>query len=224
MNGDMDQLQFLFKIDTIEATDELPGDRGPDGNWRPPLARSAIKTLETTNWQRWTARGITSAGTSTGYHNHDQNLYETCSLFYNGETSQFLAVPFDCRNCNVNSYNNHPFWSRLTFQHQPYGPCNGTFLPLSVIGFSEEYHVLASPNAPSWMPQLLPTTFKGHNNGSQYSGRHATSLTGDLSLIIALAAFSGPTDCMVQTIASSFKPPNWRLHQHPDNSTLTLFS
>ncbi|KAK2756465.1 hypothetical protein FQN54_005358 [Arachnomyces sp. PD_36] len=60
-------------------------------------------------------------------------------------------------------------------------------------------------------------SYRRHDYDPQYSGQQASSLAGNLSLIIALAAFSAPQNYMVQVIGSCFKPPYWYPHNSPEN-------
>lgn len=215
----MAELQFLFKIDSI-SHDERPENRVGDNNWRPPRNPQAFRTTSLPGpWCRWTAGGISYAGSNIG-----SDDYDTCSLFYNNESSQFLGVPFDCRVFSVedDARESGTGWSRLMFQHQTilYG---GVRRPLSILRFHEEFHVLASGTNPYWMPQLLPTSFKWNDDNPQYNGGELhTCLAGSLSLFIALAAFSCPQQYMLQTIGSSFKPPRWIPHQFVEDSMFLL--
>ncbi|KAK2766116.1 Checkpoint kinase 2 [Arachnomyces sp. PD_36] len=85
----------------------------------------------------------------------------------------------------------------------------------STVGLHEESHVLAPGGIPSWMPQLLPTSFRPTYSDPQCSGQALgppTCLAGSLSLIMALAALSAPPVHMVEAINTSFKPPHWLPH------------
>lgn len=210
----MDRLQFLFKIDTIAPNyEEQKENRVADNNWTPPTIPRAIRTRNTTPWLRWTASGISNAGPNIGNIDHD-----ICSLFYNSESSQFLAVPFDCRIESVDDTREDGLgWRRLMFRH-------GTILfdgiprPLSTIRLHEESHVLASRTTPYWMPQLLPTNFKRNDYPLCNGMERDTCLAGNLSLMMALAAFSAPPNRMVETIQASFRPPYWYPHQFSEDS------
>lgn len=213
----MDQLQFLFRIDSIAPDyDVQPEDRAGDLNWRPPSIRQAIKTNNTTHWYRWTASGIFYIGPIAGGIDHD-----VCSLFYNSESSQFLGVPFDCRIASVEDNikkKDGVGWRRLMFRHRTITFKN-TCHPLSIVRLVDKSHVLASRTNPYWMPQLLPSSFKNNDYGPLINGVELdTCLTGNLTLMIALAAFSAPEYYMIDAIRSCFKPPYWGLHQFGEDS------
>ncbi|PGH27236.1 hypothetical protein AJ80_01193 [Polytolypa hystricis UAMH7299] len=210
-------LRFLFKIDFIIPDYSVePERRKEDGDWKPPMTPRAITTVGTTNWRRWTPTGVSSVN-SPG--NSD---FQVCSLFYNSETTQFLGVPFDCRKQGVqalvNSRGPRCGWRRITFDHlEP----EGSGAALSVMAFDAEQHVLAATGSENWIPQLLPPSY--NQNEFDYSTRLVTGLAGDLSLFIALAAFSrvAPTNgqmasAVLEVISWSFKPPHWIPHPFTD--------
>ena len=205
----MESLRFLFKIDPIAPYyDCQPENRWEDRNWIPPTVPGAIATTHT-QWYQWGAGGVTPAE-NIGSASHDT----PSSLFYNSESSQFLGVPFDCRVQSVQESIkiNGNGWRRLMFRHKFY-PKNAP-RPLSILGFDEEHHVLASRVKPSWMPELLPESFRQNQPeiGNNAVENQSTGLTGKLSLIIALIALSCPPDRVLETIKTSFKPPYWYTH------------
>lgn len=213
----MDRLQFLFKIESIAPNyEEQPENRVGDlKQWSPPSIPRAVTTISSTQWFRWKASGITCVGSNA--HN---TVHDICSVFYNSECSQFIGVPFDCRVHSVEeAEREHGLgWRRLMFRH---GTTEFGGIPrsLSTIRLQEESHVLASRTTPYWMPQLLPESFKRNEGDPLRNGMERdTCLAGDLSLMMALTAFSAPPDRMLQTIKTSFKPPYWLNHQFGEGS------
>ncbi|EFW16128.1 hypothetical protein D8B26_006151 [Coccidioides posadasii str. Silveira] len=199
-------LRFVFKIDFIVPNyDEQCEIRLPNQAWIPPTIPSAVKTVGSTGWYRWTPAGIERTECRG-------EKFRVCSLFYNSECYHFLGVPFDCRQKSVQQSRRRDGigWRRVMFQYL----LNDPYPPISVMRFDVNYNVLAGKGSDSWMPQLIPETYNQNQEDYDYSN---TGIAGDLSLLLAFAAFSCPHDAytVLEVIRLSFKPPIWNRHNLP---------
>lgn len=202
-------LRFLFKIDSIKPSyKEIYDFRDPSGYWIPPDEASEFQSLSTTGWWLWTPDGMAQATTSPNTED-----FQVSSLFFNSENHHFVGVPFDCREASVRNYMRTygVGWRRVMFDYREE---EGRQYPISVMSFDRQEHVLAAQGSNKWMPQLIPASYSS-NQPDRPPG--ITGLAGDLALILAFAAFSGPFDQVLGIISRSFAPPTWRTHfLHPN--------
>lgn len=212
MSGDIyNSLRFEFKLDFINVDYDAQFElRNRNGDWIPPTRPEGVTRWATTGWVRWAATNMTR-GTSMGSPD-----VQVCSLFYNSETCSFLGVPYDCREKSVEREKDSTGlgWRRLMFDY------TDDAIPLSVIGFDLQYHVLAARGSSSWMPELVPPTYNHNQERLHGSLSPRTGLAGDLSILLGMAALSvAPTrrveemgPVILNVLGTSFRPPEWRRH------------
>lgn len=207
-------LSFYFSIKSIEPDFGVQARRQtkpPDCLWIPPTDKHAFTILGTTGWICWRDGVLQVAPIDTSHLRH----HCTTSMFWCADRQAFLHVPYDCTNVNVGKAPGGeragiPLdWEKLSFHHQDFGQS----ACISRVGYKFEKTELGANGRPAWMPELLPPVYQFHNT-TKYQQCH---LAGDLSVIIALAAFSTAPNTMLTTIQSSFRRPagastEWRLH------------
>lgn len=198
-------LTFLFNIVPVKVKCSAVENRQYDGHWYPPTSKEdfVLDDLNSTGWCRWTVNGVQENVHPVNTSNADDDDDDVCSVFFDSERDQFLVTHFDCVQKSVRSLIKDMGigWSRVTFQHLDNQGCG----KISKVSFHTDDHWLAARGSPTWMPQLLPKTYD--NNGvNEYTG-----LIGELSLLLAFAAFSCEPRRrdMVATINRCFRPPRW---------------
>lgn len=216
-------LRFLFKIDfIIPDPDKQSEIRTGIQHWTPPTISKAITTIGTTGWCQWSNSCIRPARTEG-----DRNS-KVCSLFFDSECQHYLGVPFDCREIDVKEYWKEwgVGWRRVMFRYVV--DDRGIAAPISVMGFDLEHNVIAAVGSTSpWMPQLIPESY-ANNSDDAVNCFETTGIAGDLSLLVALAAFANDSlqplniPRLLQFIERCFQPPEWKAHNIPFRSEYCL--
>jgi hypothetical protein len=194
------RLSFLFKIDTIEAKDDSPPEFFTTGSYKPPIEKDHYKRLDTTDWLRWTPQGVV-LGAMNPLGPVRPDVYST-SLFYDDHSTQkpFLFHPADCQAINISDVEREMTelwgWQQLCFTKKD--------AHHSVLDLGGEYHTLCGQST-SYIPHFLPECYKSVENGA------TCGLSGTMSLMIALAAFSCKKENMIAAIANrlNFRERKW---------------
>jgi hypothetical protein len=193
------RLSFLFKIDTIEAKDDSPPEFFTTGYYKPPIQKDHYRRLGTTDWLRWTTQGVVPGAMNP--LGPVGPVYST-SLFYDGHSTQkpFLFYPGDCQTINISDVEREMTelwgWQQLCFTKRD--------AHHSVLDLGGEYHTLCG-HSTSYIPHFLPECYKSAENDA------TCGLSGTMSLMIALAAFSCRTEHMIAAIANrlNFTERKW---------------
>jgi len=133
-------------------------------------------------------------------------VYRKATVFTQCEdTAHLLAVPYDAREHNVSDA--AVGWQSLSFNHERISGTNKYYSYISCVGAEPD---IAAPGSAHWMPHLLPTCYFPR----ELRNRVQAGLIGNLSLLIALAAFSTlPTALGV--LSASIQPRAWNPHTNP---------
>lgn len=137
-------------------------------------------------------------------------LYSAATVFtQKPDTDHLLAVDFDAETRDVNDAPQG--WKVLTFDHIPNGP-SYTYSSLDLMG--GEQH-LAAPGSGQWLPQLVPAIYDYQevdtDGRPDPSTTRSAGLIGSLPLLLALAAFSAPSESL-NTAFASVRPGMWQPH------------
>ena len=191
-------LSFNFKIDTMTANEYTPPESFRNGSYKPPIRRQNFIHRSSTDWYQWTTAGLLSA-TQTAPPLKCY-VYST-SIFYDGRgTNRFLFFPGDCQSVDISDveelYTERYGWQHLCFTEK--GPGH------TVLDHDGEYDTLRGPPG-SYSPHLLPLCYRSTEQMNQIG------LSGKMSLLLALTAFSCRHDKMIEAIAQrlNFKERRW---------------
>ena len=200
-------LSFKFRVRRVHQDEQVEQPQHWRGNgfWKPPSTSPAIVIDRDTGWYIWSSGNVRRCPTAP------QEIYQSSSVFYSHEIDAFYAVKYDCSRYNVSDLSGHGArwdWHRLEFLHQR--STDGCY---SRIGHSYNQNVLGGVGNPAWFPQLLSERYRPTNPQHQTN----TTFGGDLSLLVALAAFSISFEHIPWMMRNSFVPPNNPLgwHTHP---------
>lgn len=140
--------------------------------------------------------------------------YKVSSVYWCPDHGTYLTVPYDCTTENVHDRARNDEldnWERLKFGH---GAINGRCV--SVLGHRYGSDVLAAGGPANWMPELIPSIHNRYESPAIPGARGPSYLTGDISILMGLAALSTTPERVVPTIATSFRPEGtttWRPHR-----------
>jgi hypothetical protein len=218
MTSSLASLCFLFNITPVRISVNCPERRvGPHNHWTPPVTRNCFLRDQTnsTGWYKWTP----NPNEARPWSNPVPERQLTCSIFFDKDINQFLLARNDCSQENVSdSINEHDVeqagWCRVAFEHSS----TRDHRDLSIVRFDPaDDYILKSRGGPSWMPQLIPSTYDNPR-----SDRY-TDLAGELPILLGFAAFTcEPRRAdIIDTIRSHFRLPRWIPHQpnpHPSTS------
>ena len=195
-------LPFRFTIKEIapryDQQDRLVTSPG-DSYWIPPTIPEAIRPIPTEDigfyqWRPGDVQHIADAA-PVGVQ-----PYSAVSMFWSSDRQCYMQVPFNCMIKSVKEIAETTGygWQKLTFHNTttPQG------LPLSQLGYNFEADTIAAPGVGAWMPQLLPDVYR-------YTGQHSTHtcrLAGEISIFLALIAFTTPLGNVIDTIKDCFRP------------------
>jgi hypothetical protein len=108
-------LSFLFKIDTIKAKDNAPLKTFTNGDYKPPIEKDHYEQWDSTGWRRWTVNGISDAPLPLSPVHY---AYST-SVFYDATTNRYLFHPADCRSKSLSTIEKNETerwsWMHLSF-------------------------------------------------------------------------------------------------------------
>ena len=188
-------MSFLFRIDQI-APDfgQQPIQFYSNRDWQPPTWAVGLRTVQTGRLYRW------QAGVVFPVAQHDQAFIRITqspkqyqqsagTVFSHSPYSQsFYAVDFDARWENIDpDYQ----WEKLTFTHTQH-PHDPRFY-YSELGICRDSYQMATPTVAPWQSDLFPPQMRCDVNNVSASNRFNAGLIGDLSFLLAVIAFSGPS-------------------------------
>jgi hypothetical protein len=201
-------LRFLFKLDTIRANPTAVPESFSNGHYKPPIRPEHYEQLDSTGWLRWTVSGISTV-TPTPPPTPPPTIYAyTTSIFYDGDNkNRFLFHPADCRTVDISDIERHNSerwgWQELCFTERDSRHC--------VLDLNGEYDALCGRPG-SYSPNLLPYCYRSVDNPTR------CGLSGNVGLLLALAAFSCRHDRMLAAIVGrlNFRERRWDDLQHLD--------
>ena len=189
--------------------------------WKPPTIRNAYAPLGRTGWYYWRP-GVVWPVPASDFPNIRH--HSSSSLFWGNDSQSFFHVPYDCTARDVATaatIDPRLDWGRLSFHHLalPDDRC------LSLVGHYLGDNTLGSSGSISWMPQLVPETYKCLGQ-SEYQG--TCQLAGDLSILLGLIAFSTTSETVLETIQDCFRPnadsPEWVPHGRTGRKLLPVIT
>ncbi|KAI9839049.1 MAG: hypothetical protein M1837_002267 [Sclerophora amabilis] len=201
-------LSFVFRIDPLAPDYSRQPKRAypPQGYWGPPTLPNAYART-TGNLHRWRDGFVTPIlHTDPAYISYTQatlELYSVMSLFAQVQTNNILGIERDCMQINMDRWGID--WTPLSFRH-----VGG----MSSVELYENNAHLSAPATPNLMPQLLPEVYN-YYQCSQDVGLGPPlqeGLCGKLSLLLALAAFSGPPEMLDSILTGCLRPGRWNSH------------
>lgn len=189
-------LSFQFKIDAIRARHDAPPQSFTNGSYKPPVESNHYEQSGTTEWRQWTINGVSPA---TAAPSPITQAYST-SIFYDAITKRFLFHPADCRTINISTIENEHGdkwgWQQLCFTE-----FNSSH---SLLDHDGEYSSLCGW-AGTYTPHFLPPCYQSPENSTP------CGLSGKMSLLLALTAFSCAPDRMIDAISHrlNFRERRW---------------
>lgn len=212
-------MSFLFRIDHLSLQDNSIGVQ--EGiHWTPPQ-RSNEYDRQLGPLYRWTDGEVTVVQPNDRANTSALDPYECATVFTQyPDTHHFLAVAFDASSQNVSDEGG---WYELGFDHhrQPANPD----LVYSYFEIRGHRHHLATPRPAAWIQQLFPTQYHHPNQPGQMVP--FTGLTGQLTLLLAIVAFSCPENSLDYVLQNCLRQGEWTPHELGDGrefSSLTLYS
>ena len=180
-------LSFLFNIDSIRARSDAPPQTFANGYYKPPVQHDHYIRTDSTGWCQWTMNGVSQAIA----HPIQLPVAYSTSIFYDEiYTQRFLFHPADCQTVDISAIEQGPAnerwgWQGLCFTENP--PNH------SVLDHDGEYDSVCGRGG-SYIPHLLPQCYQSLENVSR------CGLSGKMSLLLALTAFSCAPELMMQAI------------------------
>lgn len=172
------------------ARNDAPPQTFDNGFYKPPVDSDDYERLGTTGWWHWTMDGVSMETTPPP---PTRKAYST-SVFYDGVyTKRFLFHPADCQTMNISTIENREGgwgWQQLCFTERD--------IRHSVLDLNGEYDSLCG-KAGSYSPFLLPPSYQSRENNAE------CGLSGNMSLLLALAAFSCNPNLMLAAISQRLK-------------------
>ena len=139
-------------------------------------------------------------------------LLEVASVFWHDDLHKFISVEFDATEHSVQQDD----WCMVEF--------NNTGYPVSRLQSPGQHQRMCTPADQTCVGELIPENYNYDSTGSnevfmreELGGGNPPSggLSGPLTLITALAAFSGPEEYVWHVLSTSFKRGFWRSHGLP---------
>lgn len=158
---------------------------------------------------RWEAGRITQVPSNHPFQGTglDRNVYQTATVFTQyPDTPHLLAVPINAKTNSVQQQFGRG-WQCITFNHIPVGNSNRYYSYISHRGGEQ---TIAAPSAHHWTPELLDPWYDSKD--AQHATRRQAGLIGELSLLLALAAFSVPPASQ-HHLVNSIAPGKWIRHR-----------
>ncbi|EXJ60979.1 hypothetical protein A1O7_05132 [Cladophialophora yegresii CBS 114405] len=197
-------LPFSLRIDHIRCREDpqSPSQESPsDFYWSPPMSTSEFVKIDSSDWWTWDPgrwpqlyRYPQFCKTdTTGPGSELPTDYRSCTMFWSSERHGYIVVPVDCTGTNLGA---EPYpWKRLSFGICASDPAT------ALVGYQKERYRLHMPGPNHWFEGLLPDVCKPED----CEGARCT-LTGDLSIVVGLLAFSSTPDHAVEAVHKSFRP------------------
>lgn len=147
-------------------------------------------------------------------HRNCPNLYRSATVFTQyPDTNAFLGVPFDARRVNIRETEPHR-WLDLGFNHESH-PTDNRYRYSYLCGVHQHSHVAFTRRpqdvAPSWVRNLLTDRLAP----MQETIWRNAGLTGHLTYLLALVAFSCPQQHVQATLLNCIRLREWIYHNGP---------
>ncbi len=181
-------LSFLFKIDSIRARPGAPELLFSNGHYKPPVKPNHYVRTSSTGWYMWTMNGVYQVAEPSAPFPIE---YST-SIFYDSiHTNRFLFHPDDCQTVDISAIEQGDAgerwgWQGLCFTHNYPDHC--------VLDHDGEHDLLCGRGV-SYIPHLLPSSYQSLETNER------CMLSGKMSLLLALTAFSCPPSYMIHAIS-----------------------
>lgn len=207
----------------MRLNDDVPHVRD-SRYFEPPTTSNAFSPGQLIQY-RWCGGVATPIGTDGPFQpaRLEPHLFNLATVFTQmPDTPHLLAVNFDAGAVNVSDITT---WHNLSFRHVSGGNALGTYSSISVVGTHQH---LAAPGAGHWITQLLPEVYD-YRQRVDHTGQiippstTSAGLIGDLPLLLALAAFSGPQTRLNQILTRSLRPGAWDPHMFIRDGKLYAF-
>lgn len=202
----MTQLSFQFRVTFIKPRATAPHETYTTGAWKPPTLAEHVETVLQPSWMRWNVGSLTPLADRDVNWNSAPTI---ATMWWSADSQRFLFCPFNCLYQNVRdhemAYGEAGGWQNLRFSH-PYENSN-----LSVLDFNGISPYLAAQGSPSWVPEVLPTTYNPPSGATRAPGN--AELAGKFCLLIALMIMSAPAGQPFEPLKRNFRPPHWLPHQ-----------
>ena len=209
-----ESLSFLFKIDSLRPNfDVQPRQTYDHGWWRPSTLETAY-IRESGPLHRWLGGHVQPVSTEDDAYRVDPQVFGAATVFtHRPGTMHLLAANCDAQKTLVSSQGG---WRPLHFGHNRIG---STDCYLSYVDPEALHQQMPAPGSGPWMPQLVPRCYDwvaSHDTGGHAipPTRKNVGLIGKLPLLIALAAFSAPSNQVRQVITDSVQPNKWKHHSY----------
>ena len=205
-------ISFLFRIDNLKPPDTV-AEPNSEGHWKPPERADECECIEGRLY-RWKKGSVSEASSND---QQDLHLYDHTAVFTAfPDTLHFLAVGYDKQ--DPNRYH-EAGWKELGFAHVPLTSNHG----LSILGIHlSEYHLMAPPsqNTVGWIRELFNEQYRYHQQHHLEDGLPVKSagLSGTLTLLLALVAFSCLPKDMDEVLKTSLAWGKWNPHRRMNGS------
>ena len=211
---------FIAKFEQLEPDFEAQPPRAVSnqstGFFLPPDRRNGCKRVGSEEFYRWKGGRMVSVSAIEAFHGANPRRYCCATMFTQKPYTDHLFVV----NCNATEHDVCSWrggWQALSFEHVPQpGSVNRTYSSVAYVG--TESHLAAHGSA-SWMGQLLPRDYdycrvETHNGtGAPIPPEtESAGLTGNLALLLGLAAYSAPPNSLQAALTTSMGPNTWTRH------------
>ena len=200
-------MSFLFQIDEL-SPHENSVDNQEGRHWTPP-ERSNQYDRQQGLLYRWTNGEVTVVPPSDRALTTAPLRYQCATVFTQWpDTHHFLAVAFDAQEENVCD---KAGWHPLGFNHcSDYAP-PGIHSYFDIRG---ERHHLAALGSASWVRDLFPEQYRPRDEPREPVQN--TGLTGKLTLLLAVIAFSCMQGSLDYVLQNCLQPGQWSPHGQID--------
>ena len=203
-------VKFLFRIDALNPQNGTGNRKGR--HWTPP-ERSTEYVRQRGSLYRWTNGVVTSVPANDQARSMESSLreYQCTTVFTQWPcTPHFLAVPFDAQTQNVCDKGG---WHELGFHHDS-AHTGHIYSYLEIHG---EHRHLAALSSARWVHELFPQQYHPREEpGQSAQATGLTGLTGKLTLLLAVIAFSSTEGNLDHVLRNSLRQREWIPHSQPD--------
>lgn len=191
------KVSFIAKVELIELRQGHSWGKTASG-WEPPVVPAAF-TRGSPRLYKW------NDGTMQAFNGEcpgANQRHSSATIFNQWQSKALLSVM--C-NAGSKSVTDAGGWRSLGFEAASAAPT------LSQVGPKFKNETLRSPGGQPWVGQLLPSCY--HCQGSVTNGPAITGLTGELPILIALAALATSEANINDVLPASIKEYKWIQHK-----------
>ena len=203
-----DKVSFIAKVELIELNHGHSWGQTASG-WTPPVTTKAFTHRGQERLFRWNDGNMESFNGQCPKANQG---HSAATIFSQGQSRALLSVMCDA---GAQSVTGAWGWRPLGFEAAPAVPT------LSRVGHKFKNETLRSPGGQPWVGQLLPSCY--HCPGSLTNRPAITGLTGELPILIALAALSTSASKINDVFTGSIRGHKWKPHENTEGRLRSMY-